>query len=240
MKKVFYETQKYGKLYIDKILFETYLPILFTCKNDMNDIFICVCCQDNENGKKWLISETDGKVMVELLQNKLSIREAFLKNVGLKLSIFFDGQNYREEYDNSDWTPDSIYLPKPDSYIDAEDDEYAEEIEYFMSWHKIEYNSSVNIKCDKILNPVQLSNDLFIDDILMDITDNVGNGVDSILMKTLKCIENIKFDFNNCLETEIVTEKYERNPNDWVEQSLEGVQEISVNVSENDNLSMAA
>lgn len=47
MKKVFYETQKYGKLYIDKILFETYLPILFTCKNDMNDIFICVCCQDN-------------------------------------------------------------------------------------------------------------------------------------------------------------------------------------------------
>mgnify|MGYP004592008717 FL=1 len=64
MKKVFYETQKYGKLYIDKILFETYLPILFTCKNDMNDIFICVCCQDNENGKKWLISETDGKVMV--------------------------------------------------------------------------------------------------------------------------------------------------------------------------------
>ena len=39
MKKVFYETQKYGKLYIDKILFETYLPILFTCKNDMNDIF---------------------------------------------------------------------------------------------------------------------------------------------------------------------------------------------------------
>ena len=109
-----------------------------------------------------------------------------------------------------------------------------------MSWHKIEYNSSVNIKCDKTLNPVQLSNDLFIDDILMDITDNVGNGVDSILMKTLKCIENIKFDFNNCLETEIVTEKYERNPNDWVEQSLEGVQEISVNVSENDNLSMAA
>ena len=88
MKKVFYETQKYGKLYIDKILFETYLPILFTCKNDMNDIFICVCCQDNENGKKWLISETDGKVIVELLQNKLSIREAFLKNVGLKLSIF--------------------------------------------------------------------------------------------------------------------------------------------------------
>ena len=52
-----------------------------------------------------------------------------MKNVGLKLSIFFDGQNYREEYDNSDWTQDSIYLPKPDSYIDAEDDEYAEEIE---------------------------------------------------------------------------------------------------------------
>ena len=43
----FVNTDKYGKLYIDRILFESGFPIIFTCKNDFNEIFICVCCQNN-------------------------------------------------------------------------------------------------------------------------------------------------------------------------------------------------
>ena len=38
--KKFITLNKYGELYIDKILFETYFPIIFTCKNENNDIFI--------------------------------------------------------------------------------------------------------------------------------------------------------------------------------------------------------
>ena len=32
--KKFIKTDKYGELYIDRILFESYFPIIFTCKND--------------------------------------------------------------------------------------------------------------------------------------------------------------------------------------------------------------
>ena len=48
--KKFITLNKYGELYIDKILFETYFPIIFTCKNENNDIFICVCCQMDVSG----------------------------------------------------------------------------------------------------------------------------------------------------------------------------------------------
>lgn len=36
--KKFITLNKYGELYIDKILFETYFPIIFTYKNENNDI----------------------------------------------------------------------------------------------------------------------------------------------------------------------------------------------------------
>ena len=34
----FVNTEKYGKLYIDRILFESNFPIIFTCKNDADEI----------------------------------------------------------------------------------------------------------------------------------------------------------------------------------------------------------
>lgn len=46
--KKFIKLDSYGQLYIDKILFESYFPIIFTCVNDNKDIFISVCCQNNE------------------------------------------------------------------------------------------------------------------------------------------------------------------------------------------------
>ena len=38
--KEFIKLEKYGHLYIDKVLFESYFPIIFTCVNDNKDIFI--------------------------------------------------------------------------------------------------------------------------------------------------------------------------------------------------------
>ena len=71
--KKFITLNKYGELYIDKILFETYFPIIFTYKNENNDIFICVCCQCNENGCKWLVGRTNGSCIVRMLQKEITI-----------------------------------------------------------------------------------------------------------------------------------------------------------------------
>ena len=36
----FVKTEKYGTLYVDRILFESYYPVLFSCKNDRNDVLL--------------------------------------------------------------------------------------------------------------------------------------------------------------------------------------------------------
>lgn len=66
--KPFIATKRNGVLTIDKILFESYYPILFTCKNEFNDIFVCLCCQHNQNGIKWLVGKTDNSYIMQLLK----------------------------------------------------------------------------------------------------------------------------------------------------------------------------
>lgn len=91
--KKFITLNKYGELYIDKILFETYFPIIFTCKNENNDIFICVCCQCNENGCKWLVGRTNGSFIVRMLQNEITIRQLLLDCCTEKISVDYKTRN---------------------------------------------------------------------------------------------------------------------------------------------------
>ena len=138
--KKFITLNKYGELYIDKILFETYFPIIFTCKNENNDIFICVCCQCNENGCKWLVGRTNGSFIVRMLQNEITIRQLLLDCCTEKISVDYKNHEYVIAYNNSDWNEESDYLPKKDAYIDAEGGEFDEEIAYFTSIEHVEYN----------------------------------------------------------------------------------------------------
>lgn len=114
--KEFIKLDKYGQLYIDKILFESYFPIIFTCKNDKEDIFICVCCQNNEKGCKWLIGKTNGINVAKMLQDKITVRQLLLEYSIGKISVDYVENKYAEHYDNSDWDENSSYLPKEDSY----------------------------------------------------------------------------------------------------------------------------
>lgn len=114
--KEFIKLDKYGQLYIDKILFESYFPIIFTCKNDKEDIFICVCCQNNEKGCKWLIGKTNGINVAKMLQDKITVRQLLLEYSIGKISVDYVENKYSEHYDNSDWDENSSYLPKEDSY----------------------------------------------------------------------------------------------------------------------------
>ena len=71
----FVKTEKNGTLYWDKILFESVYPILFTCKNDKNEIFVVICCQNNATGIKWLVGKTTPDNIVRMLCDEITIRE---------------------------------------------------------------------------------------------------------------------------------------------------------------------
>lgn len=139
--KEFIKLDEYGQLYIDRILFESYFPIIFTCINDGGEIFICVCCQNNKNGCKWLLGKTNGMNIVKMLRDEITIRQLLVEYSLGQISVDYAGNNYSATYHSSDWKEDSPYLPKSDSYMCAEEGEFDEEIAYFSSMIHFHYDA---------------------------------------------------------------------------------------------------
>lgn len=78
--------------------------------NDNRDIFISVCCQNNEKGCKGLLGKTDGISIVNMLQDKITIRQLLLEHSSGKISV--------------DYVENTGY---------AADEEFEDEINYFLS-----------------------------------------------------------------------------------------------------------
>lgn len=132
MKNKFVNIEEWGELYIDKVLFEVGYPVLFTCINDRRELFVCVCCKNNEDGAKWLINKTTAGRIVQMLKNKITLRDIFLCEGQNGYSVnSFDNKIDIIKNDAEDWGEDSIYLPKKNEYMDAEGDEYTEELLYY-------------------------------------------------------------------------------------------------------------
>ena len=129
--KEFIRLDKYGQLYIDKVLFESYYPIVFTCVNEKKNVFICVCCQNNAKKCKWLLGKTNGISIARMLRNEITIRQLLLEYSSEKISVDYDGNGYAISHNNSDWDEKSPYMPKEDSYMYTEDEEFEDEINYF-------------------------------------------------------------------------------------------------------------
>ena len=78
--------------------------------NDNRDIFISVCCQNNEKGCKGLLGKTDGISIVNMLQDKITIRQLLLEHSSGKISV--------------DYVENTGY---------AADEEFEDGINYFLS-----------------------------------------------------------------------------------------------------------
>lgn len=144
-----------GMLCYDKVLFETHYPILFTVIDAKENLYLCVCCQYNSSGRKWLITNTTAALVVSLLRNRITIRDAFLYSNRVRISIT-DSVNGMviTENDVHDWdAQNSIMLPDAGELIDAEDGEFDDEIEYYQNKMEARYSDidvQTTIKSDLI------------------------------------------------------------------------------------------
>ena len=121
-----------GQLYYEKVFFEGAYPIIFTCVDNRRNRYLCVCCQNNKEGRRWLISSTTPTTVIAMLRNQITLRDAFLQSYNVRVSAFSTNGNL--ECTNNDpyiWSDDSIYLPKEGETIDAEDGEFDEEISFY-------------------------------------------------------------------------------------------------------------
>lgn len=118
-----------GSLNIEYIIFEDDYPILFTCRDKNNQLYLCVCC-DIIKEQRWIISKTDIKTIVGMLTNKITLRNAFKNDTNEHYIVIW---NYKDEKDKSKKVKyeeiDKSDLPTANEYFDSEEDEFKEYIE---------------------------------------------------------------------------------------------------------------
>lgn len=145
IEKIFKRISGFENMILDTILFESKYPVMFTCTNN-NDVYLFICCLINAAGVKWIGTKTNYDTLIALLENRITIRDAFLRVEEKKIIIEYNGQNvYRHIVDRRDI--DNNLLPTAGEYMDAEDDEYLDEIAVFKYRNtNIEYTIQPQIK----------------------------------------------------------------------------------------------
>lgn len=129
VENIFRNIPDFHNIVLDTILFESKYPVMFTCKNE-KDIYLFICCFVTADKAEWIGTKTTYDNLIELLENKITIRAAFLNITENKIIIDYDGKNVDYRVEKSCDIPENL-LPTVGEYMDAEDDEYAEEIAVF-------------------------------------------------------------------------------------------------------------
>lgn len=137
--KNFITLDKYGEITIDKVIFESYYPIIFTCKSNNNDLFICVCYQHNADACGWLVGKTQPDLLIKLLRDEITVRDIIDKYATDKFKISLVGKVYTVENESAGWF-DKDCLPKEDSFLCVDDGEFDEEIDYYLSMNFPKYS----------------------------------------------------------------------------------------------------
>lgn len=116
-------------LYMDMVLVEATRELLFTCKSDDDNLYICACHCANAEKCEWLIAQTNPDTVIDLLSNGMPIRDIFCQEERLFVVTLHAGEKVKTVKSLLlSEVPDHI-LPTADYYMDAEEGEFEEEIE---------------------------------------------------------------------------------------------------------------
>ena len=128
MKPYFKNLTEFGNLYIDYYIIYYDCSILFTCIDDNKNLFLCMCT-DILIEQKWILVPTTKHIIINLLQNKISVLESLKQSRNKHYIITFNIINKKEsitEIEFSNINPTD--LPENDFYIEPENGEFDEYI----------------------------------------------------------------------------------------------------------------
>lgn len=122
-----------NQIYMDFVFFEAPYPALFTCVDDSGNTYIAACFHADSQEKKWIIAGTTPATVIDLLCNRVSIRDIFPKGseivwVAVKSKGF---QKPVVDIRKASDVPEEIF-PTPGYYLDADEGEFDEEIAVLM------------------------------------------------------------------------------------------------------------
>ena len=128
-KPYFEDVPQMGDLYLDYIFFENDYPILFTCYNKSEDLFLCLCF-DNYKEQSWYITSVTSNDIESLVYGRISFYNIF-KQRRLGCSVKWKPGQQKENYKTMDSTSFlDENLPEPDFFFESDliDDDIKEYI----------------------------------------------------------------------------------------------------------------
>jgi hypothetical protein len=136
---VFNKVPEFKNAKLDRVLFEGEHPILFTMeKSDIEYLFCCPVADATEI--VWIGTETDAIKLIDMLNDKITIRDAFTQGGKIKYIVRQRKSGVSCEKLADDSFPEE-YLPSAGEYMESEPGEFDEEIGYYLK--KAKYRSFV-------------------------------------------------------------------------------------------------
>ena len=83
---IFKDLMDVGNLYLDRILFQHDVPVLFTCKDQRGGLYLCLC-SEIRGRQKWIISRIYASDLRRLIIDKISIYDALKSTAGDKYIV---------------------------------------------------------------------------------------------------------------------------------------------------------
>jgi len=147
-------------LTIDIVLVDYIYPVLFTCVDNAENLYIVTCYHADGNTMEWLIADTTPQKVIAMLRNEVTIRSLFL-GTPLWRAILCAGETVPSIEKVSSRSIDQRTLPTSGEFMDADDGEFQEEIGLLTSRNKDSYGKAAvlgSVLYDHCVFPVIILN----------------------------------------------------------------------------------
>ena len=203
-----------GNLEMDNIFLENGYPVLFTCRNK-DKIYLCICRTLVEE-QKWVITEITFDILKKLIENKVSIYDAFKNSGGCFCIARWKKSTQCEEYDVSmSGNISDEDLPDQKVFLDDDGDsaEYLEKVKNRIDrFATAKLDACFEGEQDKQIQMAHISikeSCGFFQDEISDINFSICSIKSSVKINS----SNVNYDF-------IVADKRENRPNHETNRNL--------------------
>lgn len=116
-------------LYMDMIFLEDIRPVLFTCVDEYNTLYICSCFRANGERADWMIVQTSEESVIALLTNQMPIHDVFSNGREIFIMTLMAGTRKLETkaFPRREVPEDTF--PTDGYYMEPDEGEFDEEIE---------------------------------------------------------------------------------------------------------------
>lgn len=128
---IFSKVKGFSGLKIANVFVEEKKPILFTCEDANHNLYLALCPLHDAEHVVWYLARTNHSILLELIENKKTIYDAFKEGESRKYVIVYDRQGISCDYVLFD-ALDASLLPVQGEFLDVGENEYLDEIAFLL------------------------------------------------------------------------------------------------------------